>query len=135
MDQAIGTTAERFGDASPVPAGDYQTPDKTSPDGAQVERSMERRHVYAGREWSVDHSLNIRISIPLGIGRYYITLVAGKERRARARLAVDRRQNPLDTPGNVMFLAFVSMIATVGGLTLLYLLLAHSFGWSGRLIL
>ncbi|MGI9418245.1 MAG: hypothetical protein ACR2RA_10460 [Geminicoccaceae bacterium] len=75
------------------------------------------------------------MSIPLGVGRYYITLVAGKERRARARLALDRRQNPLDTTGNVVFLVFITAIATTGSLTLLYLLFAHLFGWSGRLVL
>jgi hypothetical protein len=100
-----------------------------------AERAADDRHVYAGREWSSDHPLNIRISIPLGVGRYYITLVAGKERRARARLAMDRRQNPLDTPGNLLFLAFVTIIATVGSATLFYLLLAHMFGWTGRLML
>ena len=135
MDQAIGTTAGQFGDI-PQAATD-KTPAPRAPvgDSLEAEPTMDRRHLYAGREWTSDHSLNIRVSIPLGVGRYYITLVAGKERRARARLALDRRQNPLDTPGNVVFLAFVSTIATVGGLTLLYLLAAHIFGWSGRLML
>ncbi|MGI9506359.1 MAG: hypothetical protein ACR2RE_25230 [Geminicoccaceae bacterium] len=95
---------------------------------------MGRKHRYAGREWSSDHALNIRVSVPLGVGRYYLTLVAGKERRARARLALDRRQNPLDTTGNVAFLAFVATIATAGSVTLFYLAMAHLFGWSGRLI-
>lgn len=136
MDQAIGTTTGRFGDAPPVPSPGKETPSSKDPSGqAEIEESMESRHLYAGREWGSDHSLNIRVSIPLGIGRYYITLVAGKERRARARLAVDRRQNPLDTPGNVFFLAFIVTIATAGSITLLYLLLAHLFGWSGRLVL
>ncbi|MEM8951066.1 MAG: hypothetical protein AAGA21_20060 [Pseudomonadota bacterium] len=135
MDQAIGNPAGQLGDTSPAPAGKVDPKGQTSSGKATVEESMEPRHVYAGREWSSDHSLNIRVSIPLGIGRYYVTLVAGKERRARARLSLDRRQNPLDTPANVAFLAFIVTIATAGGITLLYLILAHIFGWSGRLVL
>lgn len=135
MDQAIGNPAGQFGDTSAAPGGKAAPKGQDASGSADVEQSMEQHHVYAGREWGTGHSLNIRISIPLGIGRYYVTLVAGKERRARARLAVDRRQNPLDTPSNVAFLAFIVTIATAGGITLLYLLLAHLFGWSGRLIL
>lgn len=135
MDQAIGNTASQFGDAAALP-------DEATVKPGEHGKGLDGRrpdavgnHVYAGREWSSDHPLNIRVSIPLGIGRYYITLVAGKERRARARLAVDRRQNPLDTTGNVIFLSFITTIVTAGSLTLIYLLLAHFFGWSGRLIL
>lgn len=135
MDQAIGGTANQFDDATPAPAAkDARTGDAKS--GSNVEGvSPEKAQLYAGREWTSDHPLNIRMSIPIGIGRYYVTLVAGKERRARARLAVDRRQNPLDKPANVIFLAFVATIATAGSLTILYFMLAHIFGWSGRLML
>jgi hypothetical protein len=135
VDQAIGKATGRFGDATPAFDGPAEKVERHSSASANADLDAENRHVYAGREWSSDHPLNIRVSIPLGVGRYYITLVAGKERRARARLAVDRRQNPLDTPGNVLFLAFVTIIATVGSATLFYLLLAHIFGWTGRLIL
>ena len=135
MDQAIGNTASQFGDAPALPAGAAAPTDERTREAHDAEPDAEGRHVYAGREWSSDHPLNVRISIPLGIGRYYVAFVAGKERRARARLALDRRQHPLDTPSNVVFLAFIAAIATAGSLTLLYLLLAHIFGWSGRLIL
>ncbi len=135
MDQAIGNPAGQLSDNPPPPAAKVAPAGHTAPGPADVEQSMEQSHVYAGRHWGTDHSLNIRVSVPLGIGRYYVTLVAGKERRARARLAVDRRQNPLDTPGNVMFLAFIVTVATAGGITLLYFILAHIFGWSGRLVL
>ncbi|NJO36840.1 MAG: hypothetical protein HC871_03425 [Rhizobiales bacterium] len=134
MDQAIGNTIGHFGRAPDAVAEQAEAGGRQTVGSANGERSMDR-HVYAGREWSSDHPLNIRVSVPLGIGRYYITLVAGKERRARARLALDRRENPLDTPGNVLFLALIAAIATSGSITLLYLLLAHIFGWSGRLLL
>lgn len=135
MDQAIGNPAGQLGAPQPAPAGKSAKTSRDASSSPDDEQSMEQRHVYAGREWGTDHSLNIRVSIPLGVGRYYVTLVAGKERRARARLALDRRQNPLDTPVNVAFLAFIVTVATAGGITLLYLLLAHLFGWSGRLVL
>jgi hypothetical protein len=134
VDQAIGDTIGHFGKAADAVADQAEASGRPTSRSADGVRSTDR-HVYAGREWSSDHPLNIRVSVPLGIGRYYITLVAGKERRARARLALDRRENPLDTPGNVLFLAFVAAIATSGSFTLLYLLLAHVFGWSGRLLL
>ncbi|MEM9442419.1 MAG: hypothetical protein AAGA73_18395 [Pseudomonadota bacterium] len=135
MDQAIGKATGKFADAAVGVDETTELAERRPLGSSSAEADAERRHVYAGREWSSDHPLNIRISIPLGIGRYYITLVAGKERRARARLAMDRRHNPLDTPGNVFFLAFITIIATVGSATLFYLLLAHMFGWTGRLFL
>ncbi|MGI9487188.1 MAG: hypothetical protein ACR2RF_15180 [Geminicoccaceae bacterium] len=135
MDQAIGNPAGQFDDRLPGPAAKAAPTGQSATGSADVEESMEQKHVYAGREWSTNHSLNIRVSIPLGVGRYYVTLVAGKERRARARIALDRRQNPLDTPGNVLFLALIVTIAAAGGIAFLYLLLAHLFGWSGRLVL
>lgn len=135
MDQAIGNTTGRFGSDPTAAIGRAETAEQPLSGPIAAERGIDRKHVYAGREWSSDHPLNIRVSVPLGVGRYYITLVAGKERRARARLAMDRTQHPLDTPGNVLFLAFVTMIATAGSATFFYMLLAHIFGWSGRLIL
>ena len=135
MDQAIGTAAGHFGDAPTPPAEESARPVGKAFGAGGEHQDVPPSHVYAGREWSSDHPLNIRVSIPLGVGRYYITLVAGKERRARARLALNRRQHPLATPGNVLFLAFVSAIATIGSITLLYQLLAQIFGWSGRLML
>jgi hypothetical protein len=106
-----------------------------SPASATAARSTENTHRYAGREWTSEHPLNIRVSIPLLFGRYYISVVAGKERRARARLALDKRQHPLDTPGNVIFLFFIGVIAAAGSVTVGYMLLAHLMGWSGRLVL
>jgi len=135
VDQAIGNRAGDFGKAPIAATGGTEAANQQASTTTDVEQSQERRHLYAGRQWSSEHSLNIRISIPLGVGRYYITLVAGKERRARARLALDRRQNPLDTPGNALFLALIVTIATAGSITLFYMLLAHLLGWSGRLIL
>ena len=130
MEQSVAATAEGFG--SDVAERQME---EASASPASTKTPSATRHQYAGREWTSDHSLNIRVSIPLVFGRYYITIVAGKERRARARLAKDKLQHPLDTPGNVIFLFLIGLIATAGTLTLSYMLLAHLFGWSGRLML
>ncbi len=130
MNQALTDGVDQF-----AGAGAAMEASADASQGDSVSAGTADRQIYAGREWTPDHPLNIRISVPIGFGRYYVTLVAGKERRARARLAIDRRQHPLDTPANTLFLAFIVTIATAGSIALAYLLMAHTFGWSGRLIL
>lgn len=129
MDQAAATTAEKIGDGIDIPV-----PEGAGQDVPKAATAAPKNPVYAGREWTSEHPLNVRMSIPLGFNRYYITVVAGKERRARARLAMDRRQHPLDTPSNALFLFLVGLIVTAGSIGLGYLVLAHIFNWSGRLI-
>ena len=135
MDQAIGTTAGQVDGVAATSIGQTARAEERARDKNDAIRSASGRQFYAGREWSSGHPLNIRLSIPIGIGRYYVAFVAGKERRARARLALDRRLNPLDTPSNVLFLTFIATIATAGSVAIFYLLLADFFGWSGRLFL
>ncbi len=60
-----------------------------------------QRSAPGGESWGNDHPVNLRFSIPLPFGRYYVTLVAGKERRSAERLASERRKHPLLTFGNV----------------------------------
>ncbi len=60
------------------------------------------------RPWRT-HPVDIRLSIPLPFGPFYITLVAGRERRSPVRRAVERRERPLARAGNVAF-----VLATVG---------------------
>ena len=59
-----------------------------------------QRSVPRAESWD-RHPVNLRFSIPLPFGRYYVTLVAGKERRGAGRLASERRKHPLLTFGNV----------------------------------
>ncbi len=67
--------------------------------------------------WSSRHPVNVRLTIPLPfLGRCYLTVVAGRERRSPERLAVERRKHPLRTAGNVIF-AFA--VGSVIGLALL----------------
>lgn len=69
--------------------------------------------------WTAGHAVNVRLSIPFLFGRYYLTVVAGKERRSPDRLAVERRKHPLATFGN---LAFFFALGSIGGMALLALM-------------
>lgn len=40
----------------------------------------------AGRAWTGNHRIDLRVSIPLPTGRWYVTIVAGPERRSADRL-------------------------------------------------
>jgi len=62
----------------------------------------------ADRPWRT-HPVDIRISVPLPFGSFYLTLVAGRERRSPVRRAVDAQGRRLVRFGNVMF-----VLAAVG---------------------
>ena len=64
----------------------------------------------SSKAWSSDHPINVRVSIPLLFGRYYLTIVGGKERRSPTRLKEERRKHPLATTGNLIFLSLVGLI-------------------------
>ena len=56
------------------------------------------------------HPVNLRLSLPLLGRRFFLTIVAGRERRGAQRWRRERVLHPLVTPGN---LAFVVLTATV----------------------
>ncbi len=76
-----------------------------------------QRSAPGGESWG-RHPVNLRLSIPLPFGRYYVTLVAGKERRSADRLVSERRKHALLTLGNV---AVFFGLGCVCGLALLAL--------------
>ena len=63
-----------------------------------------------GVPWDGDHPVNLRLSIPLLFKRYYVTIVAGEERRSPERLAEEREKHPLTTTANMIFLFTVGFI-------------------------
>ena len=79
------------------------------------------------REWSSGHPVNIRLSLPLLFGRFYITIVAGRERRSRERLAAEARKHPLATAGNLLFLTAFGTIAGLAGLALIQIVIRGLF--------
>ncbi len=53
------------------------------------------------------HPIDIRLSIPTFLSRYYLVLVGGKERRGKDRLAEERKRHPLNTLFNWLFIGGV----------------------------
>jgi len=76
------------------------------------------------------HPVNIRITIPLLFRSYYLTIVAGPERRSRERRISERNKHPLFTPGNMVILFVFGSFA---GLAVMVLLkwLAVTLGLDG----
>ena len=63
--------------------------------------------------WGNDHPVNIRLSIPLPAGRWYVTVLAGRERRDAERRREERQKHSLLTSGNMAFLFIVGVV--IGG--------------------
>ena len=98
--------AERGGPVTP--GGVYSTVESSASTQSTTETEQ--------ADWSNRHPVNIRLSLPLPFGRYYLTVVAGKERRSPKRLQSERRKHPLVTTGNLVFLFF---LGTLAGLAIL----------------
>lgn len=62
----------------------------------------------ADRPWKT-HPVDIRFTIPSPFGSFYVTLVAGRERRSPIRRVVERRDRRVNRLGNVLF-----VLGTVG---------------------
>jgi len=69
--------------------------------------------------WSSTHSVNVRLSIPLGTRRYYLTLVGGRERRNPTRRVEDRQRYPLRTAANLVFFLGLAVVVYVAALFVL----------------
>lgn len=61
------------------------------------------------RAWR-DHSVDIRFRLPFAASRYYVRLVADREKRNIARQRADQAQHPLATIGNTLFVGTISMV-------------------------
>lgn len=53
------------------------------------------------------HPVDIRLSIPGLLNRYYLVVVGGKERRGKARVALEKTRHPLHRLSNYLFIAAV----------------------------
>ncbi len=54
-----------------------------------------------------DHAVNIRLTLPLILRRFYVTVVGGNEKRSGDRRDIDRHKYPLRTAANGFF--FIGM--------------------------
>lgn len=68
-----------------------------SPAQQEAIRQAARRDAWVG------HPVDLRLSLPLPFGRFYVTLVAGREQRSGLRRRSER--HPLDSLGNICFFA------------------------------
>jgi hypothetical protein len=75
----------------------------------------------APRPWG-EHPVDIRISLPLPFGRYYLALVSGPERRNEDRRNAEEQARRIVPPANVLvILTVVVMFYGVLGLAALLL--------------
>ncbi len=97
--------------------------------------SVSTRKAPGGEPWGNDHPVNIRLTIPLLFGRYYVTLVAGKERRSGERLASERKKHPLMKLGNLAVMAACGTICGLLALSMFQLATAYILLRSGSMTL
>ena len=78
------------------------------------------KKAFGFRDWN-RHPVDIRVSIPIPGIRFYLVLLAGRERRSYPRLQVSRRMYPLWTPVNALFITgFFILLLTSGFITFSY---------------
>ncbi|OEJ64101.1 hypothetical protein [Magnetovibrio blakemorei] len=65
------------------------------------------------------HPINLRFSVPFFHTRFYLTVVAGRERRPEDRRRQERTAHPVVTVGNALFAIGVSTLITLMGLSVL----------------
>lgn len=58
-------------------------------------------------------SVDIRLSIPLFPSRYFVTIVAGRDRRQGRRRKAERLFHPLSTIGNTIFMGAITTLICV----------------------
>ncbi len=86
----------------------------------EVRRSLDHEQLMALRQAAEElawggHAVDIRLSLWTPIGRRYLAIVGGRERRDRLRLAHERARHPLARVGNVVSLAlFACMVLGFG---------------------
>lgn len=70
--------------------------------------------------WAKRHRVDIRVSVPLLFGRYYLTVLSGAEDRDSRRRREDGINNPMRRLANVMFIGLCAAgFYTIAGLALL----------------
>ncbi len=107
--------------------------EQESPEGLGDTSSASPRETPGGEPWGNVHPVNIRLSIPLLFGRYYVTVVAGKERRSGERLASERKKHPLMKLGNLVVMAGCGTICGLAALSMFQLAIAYVLLRSGTM--
>jgi len=92
------------------------------------EPDIMNRRVPGSVPWESDHRINLRLSIPFLFKRYYVTIVAGEERRSPERRAAERQKHPITTTANVIFFVAAGTILGFAALGALQMLTIYLFG-------
>ncbi len=93
-------------------------------DRASFELPQSETEAEQNRAWNGEHKIDLRLSIPLPRFPFYITIVAGREKRCKTRRKQDRKQHPLLTLGNMLLMGYsgaavaialgsIAMLATI----------------------
>ena len=96
----------------------------------QVRDSLSSAQRQALNDWActqdwTSHPVDIRLSIPTLLSRYYLVVLGGRERRHKECRAAERHKHPLSTWANWLFIA-----GTIGMTFYFFSLLAASlFTW------
>ncbi len=80
-------------------------------EGSKADENMTSDFQTNATAWAGGHPVNIRFSVPFFGRRFYLTVVAGQERRPAERLKADRAKHPLATRANVIFLSLCGVVA------------------------
>ncbi len=102
-------------------------------EGLSENSSVSTRKTPGAEPWGNDHPVNIRLSIPLIFGRYYVTLVAGKERRSGERQASERKKHPLMKLGNIVVMAACGTLCGLVAFSMFQLATAYVLLRSGTM--
>ena len=95
-----------------------------APPGSNAVNAPPPNEADAKRDWSGPHPVDIRLTLPGFFGRYYLTVLVGRERRSADRLQAERGLYPLLKTGNVILFLF---FGTLAGLALLSIVQLFSF--------
>ncbi len=101
------------------------TVEPCEPVGRLGEPGIANRKTLGGTPWESDHPINLRLSIPLLFKRYYVTIVAGEDRRSPERLAAERQKHPIKTTANVILLFATGAVLGLAVLGAIQLLAIH----------
>ncbi len=113
----------------------HQRLERETREGVGDNASVSTRRAPGDEPWGHDHPVNIRLSLPLLVGRYYVTLVAGKERRSGERLTSERKKHPLMRLGNIVVMAACGTICGLVALSMFQLATAYVLLRSGTMVL
>ncbi len=110
------------------------TVERREPVGCLGEPGIANRKASSAVPWESDHPINIRLSIPLLIKRYYVTIVVGEERRTPERLSTERRKHPLVSRGNLVFFTIPATVIGLASLALIQFATRYFLDQTGALL-